>query len=504
MFSVNTNSREPKVMAGDQEIRQITFDPMDHFGAAVITTRLAPSPSDREKYYTQLATISGEESIGGKWLVLIPKEDKLPVETKGSAFQPLAQADTRFRQCDRETLLKQTQQILEKYPAETKLLDAKLTPKQGYITHKTINRFIVENANFIPSKMLEEKQEDERGNATRFEHTKVQPLFLAEDPMGPKPRLVGVIRALSVGYGVAYLSDETVLQNIIPFDSFTGKDENEKRYARWQFLLAYLFHQTAKTNETTHFVIIAAKGRELMYEALGFKKFEATFAGEFSAYVRFSNPGPLLKKTKETLIQEFCRVNLVYWALQQHDLNQLESYHFQGESFTNKPLIDEAMNFWNKDQTQLIAFTKKLIEFGADVNMDQNGYTPLFGTLLHSLEITRMLIEAKANVDTLVAKSNSASGTFRDILTALDKYVNQNDPSDLSKLFPDSAMDYFKIFTTPAEKAILSQILEIIKAPKLDNTTEKPAISLVTGSSALFQPASTTEVKATAAPAKKA
>ena len=105
---------------------------------------------------------------------------------------------------------------------------------------------------------------------SRFKSEYIRPIVMLEND-----KIVGIVRALLMGNGFVYLSDEVVNQDIVPLERFSGDLEEKQAYNRELFLLAYLMNKACKLGlaDQTHLFIIAAKGREAIYDQAGYKKF---------------------------------------------------------------------------------------------------------------------------------------------------------------------------------------------------------------------------------------
>lgn len=462
MFSIHTSHFTPIIKSGKEIISQITLDAMTHFTAAVIPSHM--SGPNKETLYKQLSAISEENEIGGTCLVIIPKEDKSSFETHVSKFKPLM--DTQFRQCDRVTLLKRTQDILDKYPDEKALLDKILTAGNSCkeFSSKSLLEFMGQNS--TSNKTLDIKMENDTSIQARFSHSKVETFFLKDSQ---NKSIQGLVRLLNIAPGIAYFSDETVFQDIISFASFKGKDEAENRKIRQQFLLVYLFNQILQKNYRRNFIISINENVESIYEGLGFKKFTEYFTESYCVYARFSKPGELLLKAKEELINKVNKEK-IHTAVMEQNLELLEECNRKKHSFTLSPLIYDLLD--DTPSTNSLSFVMKLIQFGADVNMRSvdsvdivDGVHPLMAAFCaHSLAVARVLIEAKAEIDTPLVKDKPSYGTGRIFLEAINKYVTQDDKSGLLELFKneDKVSDeikHFEIYKTPEERDILKKIL---------------------------------------------
>src|SRR5205085_2854158 len=151
------------------------------------------------------------------------------------------------------------------------------------------------HANFTPGKMTEYKEEEIEGAKARFNNSNVKTIAL----LNQQNRLCGIIRSLSMGNKFAYLSDETINQEILPLEKFQGNNVDEQIKNRAKFLLAYLANiacSLAKNQD--HFLMIAASGREDIYDSVGFQTFPIQ-SNDYVVTIKLGKPGLSLTSIKE-------------------------------------------------------------------------------------------------------------------------------------------------------------------------------------------------------------
>lgn len=281
---------------------KLPIDPTDKTLMSSFNSELFDSLKDKNNKQKFFQTLSKKltEEIGGKQLIVLSsQEDNLPdyIPPYLSGFDRLRFADPKLlkmaKNSDEED---KACQFLEEnfyFINSEKALLAKTNEKERYQEIDSI----LEHANFTQSKQNEYKEEELQGKASRFKSDFITPIVL----LNKRNKIVGMIRALNMGDGFYYLSDEVMNQNIIPLDFFKGDKAKRER-----FLLKYLIKHTLKTledqGEVKYIIIIAAEGRTETYDYAGLKTFEnplLVFDGKL--VMKFSSPGPELNNLIEKI-----------------------------------------------------------------------------------------------------------------------------------------------------------------------------------------------------------
>jgi hypothetical protein len=106
-----------------------------------------------------------------------------------------------------------------------------------------------------------------------------------------------------MGNGFMYLSDETLDQEMLPLEKFHGDTAEEKAKNRGKFLLAYLANKACSlVKDQDHFLMIAASGREDIYDAIGLKTFPIK-SDDYVVTMKLGKPGLALTTIKEKLVK---------------------------------------------------------------------------------------------------------------------------------------------------------------------------------------------------------
>jgi hypothetical protein len=250
-----------------------------------------------------------QEQIGAKEFVVLPRGADLPgyLPAQDAAFK-------RLRHASREELENKTFSILEQYSDLTIELDknyecvvgmpAIIKELQHDKPYEEIFALLEGHANFTVSKMTEYKEEDVSGIKARFNNSHVLPLALFDTDH----RLCGLIRILSMGNKFAYLSDETINQEIIATEAFPGNTIEEQKKNKSLFLLAYLASKVCTlVKDQDYFLLIAASGREDIYNAIGMQSFPIK-SHDYVVTMKLSSPGPFLTSIKDKLFKPFSNV----------------------------------------------------------------------------------------------------------------------------------------------------------------------------------------------------
>lgn len=282
-------------------IADLHLDPMDNTLAGKISadsmTRLG---ADAEMILNVLSSTL-QKKIGAKELILLPTDSTLPdyIPAESHSFK-------RTRHASRHRLEESTGAILAEHTALTALLDENFDIVIGSENaRKLIFKFeervfdlLNNHANFTEEKMTEYKSEDIQGVKARLTNSNVSAAFLLDK----QRRLCGMIRSLAMGDNISYLSDETIVQDIISLNQFSGDTEQEKSHNRSIFLLAYVVNRVlAQIKQHDHFAIIAASGRENTYETVGFQSFPMQIPG-YTLVIKLAPPCTLLNEIKSQLV----------------------------------------------------------------------------------------------------------------------------------------------------------------------------------------------------------
>jgi hypothetical protein len=294
-------------------VADLPLDPMDNTLAGVLNKyELQELGEDAEPVLKVLSELL-QEHIGAKEFIVLPAGANLPgfVPAQDAAFK-------RLRHANRADLEKKTASILEQYSVLTAELNESYECLTGMSAiekglqhdkpNEEIHGFLLGHANFTVGKTNEYKDEDIQGKKARFNNSKVVPLAL----LNSSHRLCGVIRALSMGNRFAYLSDETVNQEIISAEKFPGSTIDEQKKNRNIFLLAYLLNKTcAALQDQDHLLMIAASEREDIYAAVGMQTFPIQSNDYVVTMKLILKPGLALTAIKEKLIKPFSEVGAI-------------------------------------------------------------------------------------------------------------------------------------------------------------------------------------------------
>lgn len=290
--------------SNNQIIADLSLDPMDNTLAAVLDKNaISKLGKDVEIVLTTLSKVL-QEKIGAKEFVLVPTDVVLP------GYMPAEEAEfKRLRHVDRRDLEKRSSAMLGQYKELVAELDEQheiilgIADLENKLQHnkpyEEIFALLNNHANFTPGKMTEYKEEEVEGVKARFNNSRVKTFAL----LNQQHRLCGIIRSLSMGNKFAYLSDETINQDILPVERFQGNTVDEQVKNRAKFLLAYLANRACSlVKDQDHFLMIAASGREDIYDAVGLQKFPLQSI-DYVVTVKLGKPGALLTSIKEKMIQ---------------------------------------------------------------------------------------------------------------------------------------------------------------------------------------------------------
>ena len=290
--------------SNNQMIADLPLDPMDNTLAAVLDKNAISKLGEDTGIVLNTLSEILQEKIGAKEFVLVPTSVNLP------GYIPAQDAEfKRLRHVDRIALEKSSFAILEQYREVTKELDEKYEIVLGIgelekeLQHnkpyEEIFALLNNHANFTPGKMTEYKEEDIEGAKARFNNNMVKIIAM----LNQQHRLCGIIRSLSMGNKYSYLSDETINQEILTLEKFQGNTADEKAKNRATFLLAYLANRACSlVKDQDHFLMIAASGREDIYDAVGLKNFPIK-SSDYVATMKLGKPGSILTSIKENIIK---------------------------------------------------------------------------------------------------------------------------------------------------------------------------------------------------------
>jgi hypothetical protein len=289
-------------LPSEEILQAIPFDPTDRTVAGSISKNALRPLGEEAENALKVLSETLLSKLGAKEFIVVPAEDSLPNFTvpEDSGF-------ARFRHCDREQFYVGTENILK----EHKELTAELDTNYHFVTdektlmsgrgvqerYQEINA-ILEQTRFTSGKMTEYKDEELQGKMSRFKSEYIRPIVMLDQ----KGNIAGMVRVLLMGNNFAYLSDEVVNQEIVPLERFSGTSLEEQNYNRELFLLAYLMNKACKLGlaDQNHLFIIAASGREKIYEQAGYEKFPLNMVA-WKAVMKFGPPGPILTKAQENI-----------------------------------------------------------------------------------------------------------------------------------------------------------------------------------------------------------
>ncbi len=311
-FSIKiiTEGLSSSIQVSDEKetvVLNLPVDPMDNTVPAVISAEaLARLGNDKDQV---LELLSGFmlNHVGAKQFLIVPTGTTL----KGFVPAEESKAFERLRHCSREQLVKETGVVLAERADLVARLDdefkfttgeASIQGEEGDTHYRENCMFLEGHAQFLQTKMAEYKEEDVAGMMARCKNKNITPIRMEEKTT---QHLSGFMRAFRMDNGFAYWSDETMNQNILPIELFSGSDATEQAKNRNIFLLAYLFNRASSNlTDQKELIIIAARDRETHYEALGFEKFPRDAADEYTLLVGPpGQPKPALVKTKTYLLQ---------------------------------------------------------------------------------------------------------------------------------------------------------------------------------------------------------
>jgi len=311
-----THSIQISHIPSKQILQAIPFDPTDNMLAATINEHTLEVLGEEANHALSCLSDILRSQIGAKELMILPSTHHLPGY---SAPENSGSPCPRLRHCTLQQLQKQTASVCAEYPDLTRHLDRHYHFVAGaqniLLDHSPSERFqemgaLLEETNFIPSKMGEYKNEGLTGKMSRLNSVHIQPIAMLDH----QGNMVGMIRALAMGNGFSYLADEIVMQRILPLEQFPGSSAKEQVENRHRFLLAYLMNHASELlsqYHQHHFIIIAARDgadkttgidieRTKIYDAIGYEKFPLNIPG-FKAVINFDLPKPLLETIKKKI-----------------------------------------------------------------------------------------------------------------------------------------------------------------------------------------------------------
>lgn len=282
-------------------IATLSLDPMDHTIAGTISSDAVKKMGDDAQAVLNELSKTLQTHIGSKEFILIPSSCSLPefIPAQDHSFK-------RLRQTHRNMINQQTQVILAQHADLVHKLDeqfefvvgASNARKKVYNLEQRVFDLLNGHANFTEEKMTEYKSEEIQGVKSRLNNINVTSIFM----INKQAKLCGILRSLSMGDKTGYLSDETIIQDIISLDLFPGNSEEEKTNSRRIFLLAYFANRAISLFEhQDQFFIIAANGRELDYETIGCQKLLMN-SNEYTLTMKLAPPSQLLNDIKEQLL----------------------------------------------------------------------------------------------------------------------------------------------------------------------------------------------------------
>lgn len=317
-FSIQiTDTRDNSILA------DLPLDPMDNTQAGTIGADAMKKLGSDAQAVREALSKTLQEQIGAKEFVMHPAGSAL------TGFVPVQDHSfTRMRHANRKDIKQHTNTILGQHADLVAMLDQQYDFVVGVNNiRKQVHKFeqrafdlLNGHANFTQEKMTEYKSEDIQGVKSRLNNSNVTVVAMLDK----QRNLCGILRSLAMGGEVAYLSDETMIQEIIPLDKFAGATEQEKAQNRGVFLLAYFANRAvSQIDHQEKFVIIAAAGRESIYEAIGFQSFPMD---DLMLTMRFDNkPRPLMSDLKKQLMTPPSNMTAVkkFGAVQSSEVSQV-------------------------------------------------------------------------------------------------------------------------------------------------------------------------------------
>lgn len=298
-----THSIEITHTLSNKILLTIPFDPTDRTIAGVINKESLKPLGDQAENALKILSEALLSKMGAKEFILVPEENTLPgyMAPENSGF-------SRFRHSDSATLLKCTAVVLSEYQELRAVLDNRyhfVIDEAGLLYGRDPQKryqeitSIMEKARFSSSKMEEYKNEELQGKRSRINNQHIRPVVMLDREKG---NVAGLVRILRMGNQFSYLSDEVVDEEIVPLEKFPGGSEKEKKYNREVFLLAYLMNKACDLNfsKQSHLFIIAAQGREKIYDDIGWESFPLNLPG-WKMMMKLSPQGSVLVNLQEQI-----------------------------------------------------------------------------------------------------------------------------------------------------------------------------------------------------------
>lgn len=303
---VSENAHTHSIQVSDSRdgtvLVDLPLDPMDNMLASAVEMNVSKKlGADAETVFAVLSQVLREQ-IGAKEFVVMP----VGVDLSGYVRVEMHEFN-RSRQAARVELAAQSGILLDQYRELVSMLDeqyelvvgAEQLSNRLAQPYLSIFHLLEKHARFTAEKMIEYKTEDLLGMYSRVNNRHVLPIGMVNRKSG---HLCGFLRSLDMKNGFAYLSDETIDQNIVSLDSFAGETPKEKEKNRDTFLLAYFMNKAADILRAyDQFLIIAADKREANYDAVGFRAFPLN-SDKYVARMKFGKRGPLLDAIKARIL----------------------------------------------------------------------------------------------------------------------------------------------------------------------------------------------------------
>jgi len=281
---------------------KLIIDPTDNTVFGAITNDI--NLDEKEvKHILPILSAKIREHLGAKEFIIVPEtyhveKFKTPEAT---TFDRLRYSSWRRLNWTTHNILKlnpELRQHLDKHYRMIKTEEALMQGMDSSERYAEIGR-ILGTTGFTAGKQKEYEQEELNGKMSRFKNDNVKFLIMVDN----NNKIVGMIRGL-LRNGFCYLSDEVINQDLLEFNLFPGKTEEEQKAKRQLFLFSYLIN--AATCLDSNFLIIAAKGREPLYNAVGFNAFPGLFqfyvdGRPFKTVMSLGEPGPTLKLLQENI-----------------------------------------------------------------------------------------------------------------------------------------------------------------------------------------------------------
>jgi hypothetical protein len=297
-YSVQISDSTPQIIA------DLPLDPMDNTLAAVLSKDVISKLGEDTEIILNALSSFLQEKIGAKEFILVPPgvvlTDYIPVQNH--EFKRLRHANRDKLAENSSNMLEQHRELVDILDNQYKMITGIDKLENGLQHDKPYDEILAllnMHANFTPGKMSEYKEEDIEGAKARFNNSNMNTIALLNN----EHRLCGIIRSLSMGNKFAYLSDETINQEILPLEKFQGDSIDEQEKNRAKFLLAYLVNKTCSfAKDQDHFLIIAASKREDIYDAIGFQTFPIQ-SDDYVVTMKLGKPGASLISIKEELLK---------------------------------------------------------------------------------------------------------------------------------------------------------------------------------------------------------